>query len=482
MAVDFPSNPNTGDFYQNPATEAYYQYDGESWRVVCFDVQLSCEPEGTWQNQGEQPNNVVPSTGFYWRIIAPDDTTVNEVPGSTKLMLGAPSYLPDFGGGPAKIILNGTPFLVLKYGTVSGFTNSVYLYGDQSAFLNDPANSTVDYKFCDGSDFVTLDYFTADQKRQDDAITELEEEFENLLPSLDRGAWRYNEDFTKPPGKFGFRTAGGGLPTSFDLVEKIILNATDDAGEPHGFGDIKVDSYIQLFQDGENDTAIYHVDELPVASGDEFTIEVSFVRAEGDYPSLDELFRFKFYEIVGGDAGAYVLKTGDTMSGALSFIDSAFDTVGSISSLEDSGNNYINIESTDRMNIKSENGTYIYGVREVYSPYKLSYYVPDSFTFYSEKTTPYNVFGVVTPGCITSPDSTSNFYKLSINGKGAISAGHNAANAFVATEDQHVATKKYVDQNSGGVEVRAGAPDAPIPLGKMWFDTTRNALYLKTGS
>ena len=110
---------------------------------------------------------------------------------------------------------------------------------------------------------------------------------------------------------------GGGLPTSFDQVDKIIFNKVDDAGEPHGFGDIKVDSYIQLFQDGENDTAIYHVDVAPVANGDEFEIEVSFVRAEGEYPTLDELFRFKFYEIVGGDAGAYVLKTGDNMSGGL---------------------------------------------------------------------------------------------------------------------------------------------------------------------
>ena len=31
-------------------------------------------------------------------------------------------------------------------------------------------------------------------------------------------------------------------------------------------------------------------------------------------------------------------------------------------------------------------------------------------------------------------------------------------------------------------EVIAGTPDAPIPLGKMWFDTTRNALYLKTAN
>ena len=184
-----------------------------------------------------------------------------------------------------------------------------------------------------------------------------------------------------------------------------------------------------------------------------------------------------YYGEGGGDNGlvnlgmlsenlkSFVKKTGDTMSGALSFADinSPSDTVGSIYA---SSRGAINIE----------------GVREINSGYKIEFNAPDSFTFYSEKSSPYNVFGVVTPGCITSPDSTSNFYKFLVDGKGTIWAGHNAANAFVATEDHHVATKKYVDQNSGGVEVRAGAPDAPIPLGKMWFDTTRNALYLKTGS
>lgn len=150
-----------------------------------------------------------------------------------------------------------------------------------------------------------------------DKITEIEEEFENLLPSLDRGSWAYNEDFTKPPGKFGLRTEQGGIPTKFEDAVKLVLHEFDAEGEPHGFGDIKVDSYIQLFQSGTSDTAIYHVDALPVKSGDEFSIEVSFVRSLGDYPQLDEAFRFKFYEIVGADADAYVLRTGDTMTGDL---------------------------------------------------------------------------------------------------------------------------------------------------------------------
>ena len=285
MAVAFPLNPIEGDYYQNPDTGTYYKWTNDSWNVVCFDNQLSCEPTGTWLNQGEVTGNSSPLSGIYWRII--DESNGNNTDGSnaTKLMVASADRFPTFVDLPDFIFLNDTPFVVAKWDSYQGEHHSIYLAGNQSEFLEDPANSELDYKFCDGQAYVTLDYFTADQKRQDDAITELEEEFENLLPSLDRGSWRYNEDFTKPPGKFGFRTDGGGLPTAFADVAKIILNTEDDAGEPHGFGDIKVDSYIQLFQDGENDTAIYHVDELPVASGDEFTIEVSFVRAEGDYPS-----------------------------------------------------------------------------------------------------------------------------------------------------------------------------------------------------
>ena len=316
MAVDFPNSPFVGDVWQNPVTNVYYEWNGEDWRVKCLDRELECEPTGTWANRGEVTNNSSPTSGVYWRII--DESNANSTDGSnsTKLMPAVAERFPTFADPPDIIFLNDTAFVVAKWDSYQGEHHSIYLYGNQSEFLEDPANADLAYKFCDGDAYVTLDHFNADQKRQDDKIIELEEEFENLLPSLDRGSWKYSEDFTKPPGKFGLRT-GGGLPTAFDQVDTIVFNKEDDAGEPHGFADIKVDSYIQLFQDGENDTAIYHVDVAPVSSGNEYIIQVSFVRAEGDYPSLDELFRFKFYELAGGDAGAYVLKIGDTMTGDL---------------------------------------------------------------------------------------------------------------------------------------------------------------------
>ena len=312
MAVDFPNSPATGDIWQNPATGVYYEWNGEDWRVKCFEGQLECEPTKTLPNGGE--HNYVLTGKATWSIASNGDTSL--VFGDDTAYVAT-----DFDGDPPdRLFINGTGFVVHKWLRFNSngvtYYGRVNLVGDHRTFFEDPANSTFNFSFCDGDAYVTLDYFNADQKRQDDKIIELEEEFENLLPSLDRGSWKYSEDFTKPPGKFGLRT-GGGLPTAFDQVDTIVFNKEDDAGEPHGFADIKVDSYIQLFQDGENDTAIYHVDVAPVSSGDEYIIQVSFVRAEGDYPSLDELFRFKFYELAGGDAGAYVLKIGDTMTGDL---------------------------------------------------------------------------------------------------------------------------------------------------------------------
>ena len=46
------------------------------------------------------------------------------------------------------------------------------------------------------------------------------------------------------------------------------------------------------------------------------------------------------------------------------------------------------------------------------------------------------------------------------------------------TEDNHAVTKKYVDDNSGGVEVLAGNK-SNAQVGDMWFNTSANAMYLR---
>ena len=540
MAVAFPESPNEGDLYQNPATGAFYEYTDDSWSVKCFENQLSCNPTKTLTNAGEA--NFGSEGTIHWQILGPNDGTAHAPANSTKLIFSTTDSFNevDFAGSPpSQVIINGTTFVVSKWLVFSGGNYSnIYLHGDQRTFFEDPANSELNFSFCDGEAYVTLDYFNADQKRQDDAITELEEEFENLLPSLDRGSWRYNEDFTKPPGKFGLRT-GGGLPTSFDQVDKIIFHKEDDAGEPHGFGDIKVDSYIQLFQDGENDTAIYHVDALPVANGDEFEIEVSFVRAEGDYPALDELFRFKFYEIVGGDAGAYVLKSGDKMYGALTFAKAEdADPLGFIAPYEDDQgrDTSIILESQGNINIHTKRLVQLLAVNAEDNPDNkvqvnigqtgsTAYFSATLFkdnqrinvlkSFYQgfEFTTDLKFVTRGSEGFQVegSPNSEKNFFKTTNNNTviewgddgvythvDSFYLAENGTHYFRSSsdgtapqdcyvrysgqiqDDNDIVNKKYVDENSGGVEVLAGSPDAPIPVGKMWFDTTKNALYLKT--
>ena len=557
MAVSFPDSPHEGKIYQNPATGAYYKYTDDSWSVLCFENQVDCEPTKTLPNAGEHTYPLPDKIS--WEIRTDGDTSL--------LFREEDAYLPDdFDGDPPdRLFINGTGFVVQNWFAVNGtnlFYGRINLVGDQRTFFEDPANSTLALGFCDGDAYVTLNYFNADQKRQDDRIIELEEEFANLLPSLDRGAWRYNEDYTKPPGKFGLRTDAGGLPTAFNQVAKIIIHGTDDAGEDHGFGDIKVDSYIQIFQDGDFDTAIYHVDALPVQNGDEFEFEVSFVREEGEYPELDELFRFKFYEIVGGDAGAYVLKTGDTMSGQLTFAappitapDDPDLQCGNISLNPTTNNPSININGEESIFIESKYSNFTTVKSDIASLYtqteqKRDYYswvlrevasgtfrgsmsmssggitlsskqggiqvtgsTNDSKnTFKTENDTIFKwgdsgidfndnnlsnintiYYGSDAQIQFTdngmyfyddvdwmSSDGTSGFFHTRADGPKLEDCHVRYYGAIVNDED--IVNKKYVDENSGGVEVIAGTPDAPIPLGKMWFDTTKNALYLKTSN
>lgn len=47
--------------------------------------------------------------------------------------------------------------------------------------------------------------------------------------------------------------------------------------------------------------------------------------------------------------------------------------------------------------------------------------------------------------------------------------------------DEEICRKDYVDSaiKASGIEVTSSTPSSPA-VGKMWFDTSKNALYLKT--
>ena len=325
MAVDFPKSPQAGDYYQNPTTGTYYQYDGDDWSVFCLAGQLDCDPTGTWENKGEVTGNTTPGSGFYWRLIPEDFSEWWDQKNSTKLMLAPGEYIAEEVGAPNQIFLNGTAFLVSRWGDViSGGHNSVYLHGHHREFFEDPAQATVEYKFCDSNAYVTLGHFSADQKRQDDQIIELEEEIEALAPSLERGHWNFNilgtvaqrGQFTMYDGTFG-----NGAPTNdFSAAKSIWLNPEDDEGNPHGFGNVEAGNLIEIFDEGRDDFGLFEVVEVhdETGTGTAFwAFDVNFVRS-GTGDIADGRCRFKIFQAPsGGSASEFVLKSGDEMSGEL---------------------------------------------------------------------------------------------------------------------------------------------------------------------
>ena len=262
MAIDFPSYPEVGDIYENPATGAYYQYTGTTWEVMCFGKQ-NCQPEGSWENQGEHTGNTVPPTGLLWRWIPPDSTDRYAPHNTCKLMLSDEAELPidSFESDPEYIYINDTFFVIRKLDKTAGKYNSIYLHGDQRDFLNN--NNTLNYKFCGGDDFVPRDDFETDQKRQDDLIVELEEEIEALAPTSERGSWTFNAlgvagnagQFTMYDADYGNGSATGVVKD----VKSIWFNAIDSAGTSHGFAGVNDGDLLQLLVEGQPDYSIFTV-------------------------------------------------------------------------------------------------------------------------------------------------------------------------------------------------------------------------------
>ena len=438
-------------------------------------------------------------------------------------------------------------------------------------------------------------------------IVELEEEIEAIAPSVERGIWKFtltgdvnsNGDIT-----FYDDTFGNGNPTGlYTAVKSIWLNSIDNSATPHGFTNVEVGHLIEVFAQGESDFGLYTVTEIHDESAGPvsyWAFDVEFVRALDNPASAaapGDLIRVKtFQPPTGGDPGAYVLKTGDKMSGALEFegnigtdpyydcgkifgtadsLDSAF-TLEAKQNLTCKGTQFLTFTSKDTVNNPDnwaelrvgqlgfgasielkvyENGNRTKALINLGDRYGTSIYSPHGLVVTGEQDNSKNLFKTATDTVfnwgddgvdfisegkisnlktiLTDPTSgltidgknggiklkgrsgstfgntvsvdddiiltwresgmqqfrTHKYFALnnsdkvfSVNIDGATKATCSAQYFGRIQDDDDIVNKKYVDENSGGVEVRAGAPDAPIPLGKMWFDTTRNALYLKTGS
>ena len=159
-------------------------------------------------------------------------------------------------------------------------------------------------------------------------IIELEEEIDALAPAVQRGNWTFTPTGTvAQKGQFTMYddTFGNGSPTNiFQDVRSIWLNEQDNAGTPHGFGNVRAGDLVEVFVESSAEYGLYSVYGLPNDESDGptpyWSLDVSFIRTLNDNASIDTgtICRFKIFNPPGGgEASEYVLRSGDRIEGEL---------------------------------------------------------------------------------------------------------------------------------------------------------------------
>ena len=182
--------------------------------------------------------------------------------------------------------------------------------------LDDDAGETV----CDKLDFIQRE------------IVELEEEIDAIATSQDRGTWDWaftvnNYLDPLPAGKFYMVDGNNGLAIATEYVNatKIIFSKTDAEGDNHSFTADLVDKVLMLFDRPDDDFLESIITAVDEPNGANYAIiDVTHIQSLGGPTNeADAEGRYKarlniFDQPTGGNAGEYVLKQGDDMTGRLS--------------------------------------------------------------------------------------------------------------------------------------------------------------------
>jgi len=163
-------------------------------------------------------------------------------------------------------------------------------------------------------------------------IIELEEEIEALAPTTERGAWRLNlAGSVGQPGQFTMYDGAFGAPDinpngKIKEVESIWFNELDTDNTPHGFAGVEEGDLLELFVDGSPEYGLWTVVGTPhyetAGPASFWVIDVNFQKTLEDDTSFGagDLCRLKIFKAPeGGSATEFVRKDGDEMSGPLKF-------------------------------------------------------------------------------------------------------------------------------------------------------------------
>ena len=254
-------------------------------------------------------------------------------------------------------------------------------------------------------------------------LAELNQEIEDIRPSLERGLWAYDSSKTSPSsGKYiGYKLAAdstycneqlvacqlaaGGDPTAMAActrehgectanignpvlevnwsdVDFIAVNKQDSNGELHTFTDVEIGMYVEVMDVDGGGFGLYQIVEPGIAAGGQTSgFWVQHVSSEGRQGGS---VRIKVFEMASANPADYVSKNGDQMSGELRVL-----------------------------NEKSSECLYLKGAG-------------DGSVMY-----------------VRGPEDVTLFR---VKADGKVQAGSTPNTAFMPTSDNDVSTKKYVDQ------------------------------------
>ena len=173
-------------------------------------------------------------------------------------------------------------------------------------------------------------------------LVEVEEEIESIAPALERGVWLYEQqsNIIRPPNPARYfllkgYTIGDPLLTGVEFTEEygeadaVVFSNTEWnledenglGGSTHDWGTVEVGEIIDLFDKPDNDGLFAKITEVNDQIYGNDSILIAFDRIEflgsptNNEPYLTRLKIFK--EPEGGDAGEFVKKRGDDMTGRL---------------------------------------------------------------------------------------------------------------------------------------------------------------------
>ena len=327
----------------------------------------------------------------------------------------------------------------------TGLTSGIPILGIPTPdFDNSPSDIAVNKEYVD-----QRDEFLQNE------IVELEEEINALAPTSERGFWRFASSGTVQTA--GYYTLWsdteanglGSVTTVLKDAKNIRFNEKDQANVTHTFSNTVVGDLLELFEQGDEDTALYKIDSIDIedvppppgqpAGYTMIKMDISVVQSYPITASAGGEARFKIFKAPeGGDASTFLNKYGDTVIDAVANVDYEWNKPVTLETKEGT----INFKTPSSQGVNALPGRH---------------FAVKSDLAASSATAAFYVS--------SKKDSISYKSLFRVRANGKVQAGPDDSDPFIATEDNDVTTKKYVDDKIeellariGELEMAGGVP------------------------